>query len=150
MDRRSLLKRFGAALAWLPWLRRTSAGTPNIIFIMTDDQRQDALSVYGNTILKTPHIDRIGNEGARFTEAFVTNALCAPSRATFLTGLYSHEHGVISNGYGPGFENQPGLRAEHRTFTQLLRQAGWYTGAVGKWHLPTWPEHFDHWVLFPG
>jgi arylsulfatase A-like enzyme len=150
MDRRSLLKRFGAALAAVPWLRRTSAGTPNIIFIMTDDQRQDALSVYGNTILKTPHIDRIGNEGARFTEAFVTNALCGPSRASFLTGLYSHEHGVISNAYGPGFENQPGLRPEHRTFVQLLREAGWYTGAVGKWHLPTWPEHFDQWIVFPG
>jgi arylsulfatase A-like enzyme len=117
---------------------------------MTDDQRQDALSIYGNRILDTPNIDRIGREGLRFDQAFVTNALCAPSRATFLTGLYSHTHGVISNAYGPGFENQPGLRPEHRTFVQQLRTAGWHTGVVGKWHLPTWPEHFDHWVVFPG
>jgi arylsulfatase A-like enzyme len=153
MDRRRALKRLGGAVAALPFANvpaRAAAGTPNIVFIMTDDQRQDALSIYGNSILKTPNIDRIAREGVRFNQAFVTNALCAPSRASFLTGLYSHTHGVISNAYGPGFENQPGLRPEHRTFVQLLREAGWYTGAVGKWHLPTWPEHFDHWVVFPG
>src|SRR5918993_4119642 len=83
---------------------------PNVLFFMTDDQRQDALSAYGNTVLKTPHMDRIAAGGVRFAEAFVTNALCAPSRASILTGLYSHAHGVISNGDGPTFRNQPGLR----------------------------------------
>jgi arylsulfatase A-like enzyme len=153
MDRRGLLKRLGGAIGALPFVRaghQDAAAAPNLVFIMTDDQRQDALSVYGNRILKTPNIDRIAAEGVRFNQAFVTNALCAPSRASFLTGLYSHTHGVISNAYGPGFENQPGLRPEHRTFVQLLGEAGWYTGVVGKWHLPTWPEHFDHWVVFPG
>ncbi len=159
MDRRSWLQRVGAAVTAFPFQQRypfgraatrPAAGAPNILFIMTDDQRQDALSAYGNTILKTPNIDRLGAEGARFTEAFVTNALCAPSRASYLTGLYSHTHGVISNGYGPGFVNQPGLQPEHRTFVQMLATAGWHTGVVGKWHLPTWPEHFDQWLVFPG
>ncbi len=89
---------------------------PNIIFIMTDDQQQNAMSAYGNTILKTPNLDRIGAEGIRFTEMFVTNSLCAPSRASFLTGLYSHTHGVTTNGpAGSIFRNQPGLKDEQQT-----------------------------------
>ena len=142
MDRRSWLQRMGAAIASLPGFshraqpgsqaRLPAPGAPNILFIMTDDQRMDALSVYGNRILQTPNIDRIGREGVRFNEAFVTNALCAPSRASFLTGLYSHTHGVISNAYGPGFVNQPGLQPEHRTFVELLGRAGWFTGVVDR------------------
>src|SRR5688572_11356526 len=65
---------------------------------MTDDHAQAALSSYGNRILKTPNLDRIGAEGVRFTEAFVTNSLCLPSRATYLTGLYSHTHGLMTDG----------------------------------------------------
>ncbi len=117
---------------------------------MTDDQRQDAMSAYGNTILRTPNMDRIGNEGARFTEFFVTNSLCQPSRASFLTGLYSHSHGVLSNGGGPEFANHPGLRAEQQTYVHLLRDAGYHTGVVGKWHLPSDPTGFAEWVVFPG
>jgi arylsulfatase A-like enzyme len=123
---------------------------PNVLFFMTDDQRQDAVSAYGNRILKTPHMDRIADGGLRFTEAFVTNALCAPSRASILTGLYSHAHGVITNGDGPTFRNQPGLRDEQLTFPELLRQAGYHTSLVGKWHLPSWPTGFDQWVILPG
>src|SRR3546814_13640838 len=70
----------------------------SIIFIMTDDQAQGALSAYGNKILKTPNMDRIGNEGIRFNKSFVTTSVCAPSRASYLTGLYAHSHGVTSNG----------------------------------------------------
>src|SRR5512132_3721251 len=76
---------------------------PNIVVFMTDDQRHDAMSVAGNRILRTPHMDRIAQEGARFREAFVTNSLCGPSRASFLTGLYSHAHGYISNADPPAF-----------------------------------------------
>jgi arylsulfatase A-like enzyme len=123
---------------------------PNIVFFMTDDQRQDALSAYGNTVLKTPHMDRIAAGGIRFNEAFVTNALCAPSRASILTGLYSHAHGVVTNGDGPTFRNQPGLRDEALTFPELLRQAGYHTSLVGKWHVPSWPTGFDQWVILPG
>lgn len=125
-----------------------AAPAPNIVFIMTDDQRQDALSVYGNTILRTPNIDRIAAGGVRFTEAFVTNSLCAPSRASFLTGLYSHKHGVLSNASGPQFYNQLGLREEEITFPELLHAAGYYTGVIGKWHLRSEPTGFDSSVVF--
>lgn len=124
---------------------------PNILFIMTDDQRQDALSAYGNTILKTPNVDRIATEGMRFTEAFVTNSLCAPSRASFLTGLYSHAHGIITNGASESiFRNQPGLQDNQTTFVHLLKQAGYHTGLVGKWHLRSLPSGFDRWIILPG
>ena len=123
---------------------------PNLVFFMTDDQRQDALSAYGNPFLKTPHMDRIGAGGVRFTEAFVTNALCAPSRASILTGLYSHAHGVITNGDGPTFRNQPGLREEQVTFPGLLQRAGYHTALVGKWHIRSWPTGFDQWLILPG
>ena len=154
--RRESLKHLGAvaaaALAPRGGAAQPSAPrrAPNVLFFMTDDQRQDALSAYGNPILKTPNMDRIGAGGVRFEQAFVTNALCAPSRASILTGLYSHAHGVITNGDGPTFRNQPGLRDETLTFPELLRQAGWHTGLVGKWHIPSWPTGFDQWVILPG
>jgi arylsulfatase A-like enzyme len=147
------MRLIGGALAGLPLLTRSVARAdtppPNILFIMTDDQRQDALSAYGNKILKTPNIDRIGAGGVRFTEAFVTNSLCAPSRASVLTGLYSHAHGVITNGDGPQFYNGPGLRQDQPTFVHLLHEAGYHTGLVGKWHLKSRPSGFDQWVIFP-
>ena len=160
ISRRQAIRMIGSAAAALPLARLTRGATsvqgdaarnaPNIILIMPDDQRQDAMSVYGNRILKTPNMDRIAGEGIRFTEAFVTNSLCAPSRASFLTGLYSHAHGVITNGDGPSFRNQPGLRDEQTTFVHLLRQAGYHTSIVGKWHIRSWPTGFDHWVILPG
>src|SRR5919107_524164 len=106
---------------------------PNIVFIMTDDHAQAALSSYGNRILKTPNLDRIGAEGVRFTEAFVTNSLCLPSRATYLTGLYSHTHGLMTNGEESGFMSEPRLN-NAVNWPNLLRNSGYYTGVVGKWH----------------
>jgi arylsulfatase A-like enzyme len=73
---------------------------PNVVFMMCDDQRYDALSCAGNSILKTPNLDRIAAEGMTFKNAFVTNSLCAPSRATILTGLYSHVHGGLITSTG--------------------------------------------------
>ena len=156
ITRRDAVRMLGTTLAGIPLAasRGVSRGVrrdpPNIIFIMTDDQRADALSAAGNTILKTPNIDRIASGGVRFADAFVTNALCAPSRASFLTGQYSHAHGVITNASGPEFFNQPGLRPDEVTFVTLLRRAGYHTALAGKWHLRSWPEGFDQWVVFPG
>jgi arylsulfatase A-like enzyme len=156
MHRRDALRILGSGFAALPFAgglkpgRGNAAEYPNIIFVMTDDQRKDALSIYGNRILKTPNIDRIGNEGIRFDDAFVTNSLCGPSRASYLTGLYSHAHGVVSNA-SPHFENQPGLKPEQRTFVRYLHDVGYYTGVVGKWQVRNLPDDaFDHWVVFPG
>jgi predicted AlkP superfamily pyrophosphatase or phosphodiesterase len=70
---------------------------PNIIFIITDDQRWDSLGATGNTLAKTPNIDRLAREGASFRNFFTTTPLCSPSRASFLTGRYAHTHGVINN-----------------------------------------------------
>ena len=119
-DRRSALKRLGAAgvgLSLPGWLggcatnaSRPSSQRPNIVFIMTDDHAQGAMGIYGNTTLKTPNLDRIGTEGLRFDQAFVTNSLCLPSRATFLTGQYSHTHGMLTNGEESGFTDEPALR----------------------------------------
>ncbi|MDQ3175717.1 MAG: sulfatase-like hydrolase/transferase, partial [Acidobacteriota bacterium] len=144
----------GLSLGKLPELKSRAQcrylpnAAPNIIFIMTDDQQQSAMSAYGNTILKTPNLDRIGAEGIRFTEMFVTNSLWAPNRASFLTGLYSHTHGVTTNGPAASiFRNQPGLKDEQETFVHLLRRAGYHTALVGKWHLRSLPTGFDQWIV---
>src|SRR5262245_33783902 len=70
---------------------------PNIVFILMDDLRFDELGCTGHPFVQTPHIDRLGREGAIFANAFATTPLCSPSRASFLTGLYSHTHGIIDN-----------------------------------------------------
>jgi arylsulfatase A-like enzyme len=133
-----------------PSTKKAAAGAPNILFIMTDDQAQKALGIYGNEILKTPNMDRVGNEGMRFDEAFVTNSVCAPSRASYLTGLYSHTHGVTSNGEEPGWYEQMGLRPDQVTYPMLLREAGYHTAVVGKWHIKSMPTGFDHWAILRG
>ena len=129
---------------------KASRDAPNIIFIMTDDQAQGALSIYGNKILQTPNMDRIGNEGIRFRDAFVTTSVCAPSRASFLTGLYAHTHGVTSNGEEPGWYEQMGLRPDQITYPMLLQKAGYPTAVVGKWHIKSMPTGFDHWAILRG
>ena len=118
---------------------------PNFLFVMTDDQRYDAMSCAGNRVLKTPNMDRIAEGGVRFTDAFVTNALCSPSRATIVTGLYSHTHGVTTNG---GATHH--LRPNQVTFPMLLQQSGYYTALVGKWHIASAPTGFDHYCMLPG
>ena len=155
IDRREAVRRIGGAVAGLalpglaaPALAQAPPGSPNVILIMTDDQRADAMSLAGNPVLRTPNMDRIGREGVRFAEAFVTNALCAPSRASVLTGLYSHAHRVITNGGGPRYYNQTGLRPDQLTFPHLFREAGYHTALVGKWHVLSPPYGFDTTVVF--
>lgn len=114
---------------------------PNFVILMTDDQRWDAMSCAGNKILKTPNMDRIAREGVRFENMFVTNSLCTPSRATLLTGLYSHTHGVIDNKGNRIAADQPIL-------PDLLRESGYEVAFCGKSHLKgalrdrTWDYYF--------
>jgi arylsulfatase A-like enzyme len=104
-----------------------AADRPNLVIMMTDDQRQDAMSCAGNKFLKTPNMDRIAGEGMRFQNMFVTNALCSPSRATLLTGVYSHTHGVIDN-------KNRNLPADMPLMSDYLRDAGYEVAFCGKSH----------------
>ncbi len=109
---------------------KSKAKRPNLVFIYGEGQRADALSITGNSILRTPNHDRIGREGVRFTNAFCTNALCAPARATALTGLYSKTTGAKDNK-----DLQVPLPADIPIFTELLRDAGYEVAIVGKVHI---------------
>lgn len=120
---------------------------PNVVYILTDDQRWDLLSLRGHPYLKTPNMDRIGREGAVFANSFVTTSLCSPSRASFLTGRYASQHGVLTNAGSAAFDKT------ERTFPYLLRSAGYATAYAGKWHLGDNSEPrpgFDRWAVFPG
>ena len=103
------------------------AKRPNILFILTDDQRWDALSLAGHRHLRTPNIDRLGREGVHFRNAFCTTSLCSPSRASILSGLYAHAHGVTNN-----FTEYP---AALQSFPRVLQAAGYDTAYIGKWHM---------------
>lgn len=117
---------------------------PNIIFILTDDHRWDALSSMGHPVVQTPNLDRLAEEGVLFSNAFATTSLCSPSRASFLTGQYAHRHGVVTN-HTP-WDNQ------NVTFLELLHAAGYETAFIGKWHMPgkDLPQlrGLDHFISF--
>ena len=104
------------------------AKKPNIVFILTDDHRWDFMSCAGHPFVKTPSLDRLASQGVLFSNAFVTSALCSPSRASFLTGLYAHTHGVQNN--------LTPWKDENVTFLELFKKAGYDTAFIGKWHMP--------------
>ncbi|MDZ4699101.1 MAG: sulfatase [Rhodothermales bacterium] len=124
--------------AWLAGACSQQApAPPNIVFIFSDDHSTKAIGAYGSVINETPQIDRLAREGMVFKHCFVTNAICAPSRATILTGTYNHINGQITN--------NESFDGDQTTFPRLLRQAGYQTALVGKWHLQSTPTGFDFW-----
>jgi N-acetylglucosamine-6-sulfatase len=118
----------------------------NIIFILIDDQRYDAMGFMGHPFLETPRLDSLAGNGVVFDNAFVTNSLCSPSRASILTGTYAHRHGVL--------DNNTLLPRDLTTFPQLLQQNGYKTAFIGKWHMGGTSDApqpgFDRWVSFRG
>lgn len=118
----------------------------NLVLILVDDLRHDVFGFAGHPWIETPHLDALARGGARFRNAFVTTALCSPSRASILTGLYPSRHRVIDN-------NRP-VPAGTTFFPQHLQRAGYATAFVGKWHMGHESDApqpgFDHWVSFRG
>ncbi|MEC3908663.1 sulfatase [Tamlana sp. 2201CG12-4] len=115
---------------------------PNILFIMSDDHAYQAISAYSDKLIKTPNIDRIANEGMLFTNACVTNSICAPSRATILTGKHTHINGKI--------DNQMPFDTTQTTFPQLFQKAGYQTAMFGKLHFGNNPKGVDDFMILPG
>jgi hypothetical protein len=115
---------------------------PNIIYIMSDDHDRLAISAYSRGLISTPHIDRLAKEGMLFKKAFVGNAICGPSRATLLTGQHSHRNKHI--------DNRVRFDSSLSTFPMILREAGYQTAVIGKWHLKSYPAGFDFWNILPG
>ncbi len=121
------------------WGQSKTGKRPNILLIYSDDHARHAISAYGSKINQTPNLDRIAQEGAIFRNAFCANSICAPARATLLTGQHSHINGKKNN-----FDK---LNPNYINFPSLLQESGYDTALVGKWHIPETPRGFDYWEI---
>ena len=159
-SRRDFLRKMACATAvaglpeGCPAEKRTTASASeankekqrNIIFILIDDHRYDAMSFLGHPFVETPNLDAMAKTGVYFPNAFVTTSLCSPSRASILTGKYMHNHNVVDNGTR--------LIPGNTIFPQQLQANGYETAFIGKWHMGGGTDEprpgFDHWVSFRG
>ena len=114
----------------------------NILYIMSDDHSYQTISAYNDQLIKTPNIDRIAQEGARFTNSFVANSISGPSRACMLTGKHSHANGFT--------DNSSTFDGSQQTYPKLLQKAGYETAIIGKWHLTSAPTGFDYSEILVG
>ncbi|MEP7267900.1 MAG: sulfatase-like hydrolase/transferase, partial [Saprospiraceae bacterium] len=117
------------------------AKQPNIVFIMADDHAYQAISAYDHRLIETPNIDRIAKMGMLFTNACVTNSICAPSRATILTGKHSHKNGKV--------DNEAPFDTSNITFPQIMQAAGYQTAMFGKLHFGNNPKGFNQYKILP-
>ncbi len=118
---------------------------PSILFIMSDDHAAHATGIYGGRLAElnpTPTLDQLAKQGMRFDRVFVENSICVPSRATIMTGQYSHNHGWRTN-------HHDGLPPDRQTLARLMKNAGYETAMIGKWHLKATPD-YDHYAVLPG
>jgi len=150
-DRRSFIRKAGSAAAIIPLgILASGCGSrsgavkspPNIILVFSDDHAYQALGCYGSVVNETPNLDRLASEGMVFDKCCVTNSICAPSRAVVLTGKHSHLNGIK--------DNTDEFDGSQQTFPKLLREKGYQTAIIGKWHLKTNPTGFDYWEVLPG
>lgn len=115
----------------------------NIVHIMTDDHTAQMMSCYDNRYIETPNLDRIANDGVRFVNSFVANSLSGPSRACMFTGKHTCGNKFYDN-------TTCVFDGSQQTFPKILRENGYQTAVIGKWHLESLPTGFDYWEVVPG